>query len=92
MTGPGTAEGVTRTLLDGTRITDHRIEVPLDWSCPGGERISLYAREFSDGTRPAQETGSLPWLLFLQAAREARAAGPPGSPDGCRRPPRTSAS
>lgn len=76
MTGPGTAEGVTRTLLDGTRITDHRIEVPLDWSSPGGERISLYAREFSDGTRPAQETGSLPWLLFLQGGPGGKGSRP----------------
>lgn len=57
----------TRTLLDGTRISDHRIEVPLDWGSLDGGRISVYAREFVGAE--AASAGSpeeLPWLLFLQ--------------------------
>lgn len=40
------------------KITDHTFDVPLDHDEPGGERITLYAREVT--ADPA-----LPWLLFL---------------------------
>lgn len=68
----------TRTLLDGTRITDHRIEVPLDWGAHDGERISVYAREFVGAevasTDPAEE---IPWLLFLQGRPGGKGNRPP---------------
>ncbi|MGE5291310.1 MAG: alpha/beta fold hydrolase [Micromonosporaceae bacterium] len=59
-------------------LTDHTFSVPLDHGDPGGEHITLYAREVaaagsegagSQGTASqgtaSQGTG-LPWLLFLQ--------------------------
>jgi pimeloyl-ACP methyl ester carboxylesterase len=40
------------------RFTDHTFDLPLDHDRPGGERITVYAREVT--ADPA-----LPWLLFL---------------------------
>ena len=40
------------------RLTDHTVDVPPDHDRPGGERISVYAREVTADP-------SLPWLLFL---------------------------
>lgn len=58
-----------RLLIDGTRITGHQIEVPLDWSEPEGETISVYAREFVAAealARGENHVQGLPYLLFLQ--------------------------
>ncbi|MFC7860369.1 alpha/beta fold hydrolase [Arthrobacter koreensis] len=46
----------------GMRVVEHRFTVPLDHSRPGGEQISVFAREYSD---PAV-SGDVPWLLYLQ--------------------------
>lgn len=66
----------TRHLLDGTAITDHRIEVPLDWEDPDGERISVYAREFRGAEHTAEQAEALPWLLFLQGGPGGRGSRP----------------
>ncbi len=78
----------TRLLLDGTRIIDHRLEVPLDGSAPaernGSERITVYAREFIGAEAQAKgelHVSALPVLLFLQGGpggkgnRPARLSG-----------------
>ncbi|NUL45148.1 alpha/beta fold hydrolase [Cellulosimicrobium funkei] len=67
--------GPSTRLLDGTRITDHWFELPLDHARPEGTRIRVYAREYVSGAHldstapearaPDAEHG-LPWLLFLQ--------------------------
>ncbi|WP_300343308.1 alpha/beta fold hydrolase [Nesterenkonia sp.] len=59
----------TRLLLDGTRILDHRVHVPLDWNDPAGESISVFAREFISAEAAARgetHVAGLPFLLFLQ--------------------------
>lgn len=59
----------SRQLIDGTRITEHRVSVPLDWTEPAGERISVYAREFVSAEALAEgesHVKALPYLLFLQ--------------------------
>ncbi|NLS08557.1 alpha/beta hydrolase [Nesterenkonia sp. MY13] len=59
----------SQLLLDGTRITDHWVTVPLDWENPSGEKIQVYAREFVGPEAAAKgevHTAGLPWLLFLQ--------------------------
>jgi pimeloyl-ACP methyl ester carboxylesterase len=38
-------EVVAREAVDRMIVTGHRLEVPLDWSRPGGESISVHARE-----------------------------------------------
>lgn len=51
----------TRTLQDGTAITDHWFTLPLVHSTDDERTITVYAREYDlDGT------GSKPWLLYLQ--------------------------
>ncbi|HTJ31702.1 MAG TPA: alpha/beta fold hydrolase [Dactylosporangium sp.] len=45
----------------GTVLTDHLMEVPLDHDDPGGETITLFAREVA-----ATDGAERPWLLFLQ--------------------------
>ncbi|GAA1819180.1 alpha/beta fold hydrolase [Nesterenkonia flava] len=57
----------TRQLLDGTRITDHRLPVPLAWHRPEGEHIEIYAREIVGADAASSgDAESLPALLFLQ--------------------------
>ena len=66
----------TRHLLDGTAITEHRIEVPLDWEDPDGERISVCAREFRGGEHTPEQAEALPWLLFLQGGPGGKGSRP----------------
>ncbi|GAA1120547.1 alpha/beta fold hydrolase [Citricoccus alkalitolerans] len=67
--------GPSARLLDGTRITDHWFELPLDHARPEGTRIRVYAREYLAGAhldstgpedRAAGGEHGLPWLLYLQ--------------------------
>lgn len=90
MTGAGTRDagldrasenddGASSTLLDGTRITDHRLIVPLDHRRPSGEQLTLYAREFVAGENVKQgpeRVDSLPWLLFLQGGPGGKGSRP----------------
>jgi pimeloyl-ACP methyl ester carboxylesterase len=54
----------TRThRLPGLVLTDHEFAVPLDHDAPGGEQITVYAREV---VAPRKEDADLPWLVFFQ--------------------------
>jgi len=49
--------------LPGLVLTDHDFSVPLDHDRPGGEQITIFARE---AVAPGREDDDLPWLVFLQ--------------------------
>lgn len=57
-------------LLDGTAITDHWFELPLDHAHPAGRTITVYAREYVHadhaGSTASPGHQDLPWLLYLQ--------------------------
>ncbi|MGJ8586113.1 MAG: alpha/beta fold hydrolase [Marinosulfonomonas sp.] len=64
--------------LPGLAITDRSFSVPLDWSRPDAETISLFLREVVDPTR---KTEDLPYLVFLQGGPGGKANRPQdGSP------------
>jgi pimeloyl-ACP methyl ester carboxylesterase len=48
---------------NSTVFTDRTFAVPLDHARPGGEQITIFAREVVGA---GSESASLPWLLFLQ--------------------------
>ncbi|WP_427017704.1 alpha/beta fold hydrolase [Pseudarthrobacter sp. P1] len=60
--------------LRGMRLRDHRIQVPLDPAAPGGEQITVFAREIADAAIPA--SAELPWLLYLQGGPGGRGIRP----------------
>lgn len=47
----------------GHVLTDHAFTVPVDHDRPGGETLTVFAREV---VAPAREHDTLPWLLYLQ--------------------------
>jgi len=47
----------------GTVMTDRTFTVPLDHERPGGEQITIFAREV---VAAGSESADLPWLVFLQ--------------------------
>jgi pimeloyl-ACP methyl ester carboxylesterase len=47
----------------GTLLTERTFTVPLDHSRPGGEQITIFAREV---VAAGSESASLPWLVYLQ--------------------------
>lgn len=49
--------------LPGIRVTETRLDVPLDWNLPDGETIELLVRELVD---PDRATDDLPLLTYLQ--------------------------
>lgn len=49
--------------VPGLILTDHEFTVPLDYSRPDGEQITVFAREV---VAPDQEQADLPWLVFFQ--------------------------
>lgn len=69
----------TTYLLPGIQVTDHTVDVPLDWRRPeDGRTISVFARELVDPLRRVEE---LPILVFLQGGPGGK--GPrPVSRDG----------
>jgi pimeloyl-ACP methyl ester carboxylesterase len=69
----------TTSLLPGIHVTDHTVDVPLDWRRPDdGRTISLFARELVD---PLRRDEQLPVLVFLQGGPGGK--GPrPVSKDG----------
>lgn len=69
----------TTSLLPGIHVTDHTVDVPLDWRRPDdGRTISLFARELVD---PLRRDEALPVLVFLQGGPGGK--GPrPVSRDG----------
>jgi pimeloyl-ACP methyl ester carboxylesterase len=54
----------------GVVVTNHYFEVPLDHARPGGEQLTVFARELVALENAAKD--DLPWLLYLQ--------GGPGRP------------
>jgi pimeloyl-ACP methyl ester carboxylesterase len=54
---------ITTHRLPGLVLTDHEFTVPLDHARPGGEQITVFARE---AVAPGKEDADLPWLVFLQ--------------------------
>ncbi len=50
----------------GTVVTDHRFEVPLDHADPGGEQITVFAREVVAAENAGKPASELGWLLFFQ--------------------------
>ncbi|TLP98831.1 alpha/beta hydrolase [Nesterenkonia salmonea] len=69
----------TRQLMDSTRITEHWITVPLDWSVPDGEQIQVFAREFVGSgalSKGRLHVDALPYLLFLQGGPGGKGTRP----------------
>ncbi|WP_299165262.1 alpha/beta fold hydrolase [uncultured Arthrobacter sp.] len=58
--------------MRGVRSTPHYFSVPLDHRDPEGERISVFAREYSSTDHTDAEAAHLPWLLFLQGGPGVR--------------------
>ncbi|MEV5963471.1 alpha/beta fold hydrolase [Kribbella sp. NPDC051952] len=64
--------------IPGMHVREHEVEVPLDWSDPESEAITLFARELVD---PVRKDDDLPCLLFLQGGPGGK--GPrPAEPSG----------
>ncbi|MFN8525588.1 MAG: alpha/beta fold hydrolase [Chloroflexota bacterium] len=57
----------------GLAWRDHTLDVPLEHEIPGGEQISIYAREI---VKPGKEDARLPFLLFLQGGPGGKADRP----------------
>lgn len=49
--------------LPGLVLTDHEFPVPLDYTHPAGEQLTVFARE---AVAPSKEAATLPWLVFFQ--------------------------
>jgi proline iminopeptidase len=64
--------------MTGLVVTDHVVEVPVDWADPGRfGTIDVFAREIAD---PAHASENLPLLLFLQGGPGGMGPRPmPGS-------------
>ncbi|MDZ5078028.1 alpha/beta fold hydrolase [Nesterenkonia sp. HG001] len=68
-----------RTLLDGTRLVEHRLQVPLDHADPGAEQLQLFAREFVSAEaaeRGPEQVSRMPWLLYLQGGPGGKGVRP----------------
>lgn len=55
---------MTSYTIPGMHVREHTVEVPLDWSNPASESITVFARELVDPVR--KDDDKLPCLLFLQ--------------------------
>lgn len=66
------------TTLPDLLLTPHTFRVPLDYAQPGGEQISLFAREL---VTPDRAGDDLPWLLFLQGGPGGLTTRPTGHED-----------
>jgi pimeloyl-ACP methyl ester carboxylesterase len=67
---PPHAGGAASYRQPGVVLTDHTFSVPLDHDDPGGEHLTVYARE---AVAARQADAALPWLLFLQGGPGHRA-------------------
>jgi pimeloyl-ACP methyl ester carboxylesterase len=63
--------------IPGLVLTDHELEVPLDHAEPGGETITVFAREVAE-----PEGRDKPFLVFLQGGPGYEAPRPTGVPRG----------
>ena len=65
--------------IPGLHVTDHEVEVPLDWSSPDdGRTLTVFAREL---VAPARRHEDLPLVVFLQGGPGGKGPRPTG-PDG----------
>src|SRR5262245_12887736 len=62
--------------LPGMLLTDHFFSVPLDHANPGGESLSVYAREV---VAPRKANEKLPWLVFFQGGPGYQGPRPPAT-------------
>ncbi len=62
--------------IPGLLITEHEVSVPLDHAVPGGEQITVYARELVAARKRGR---ALPWLLYLASGPGLRAPRPTGT-------------
>ena len=67
---------LTTYTIPGIRVRDHVVPVPLDWSDPGGDTITVFARELADPVRAAED---LPCLLYLQGGPGGKGPRPTGT-------------
>ncbi len=63
--------------IPGFSVRDHALPVPLDWTHPEGEAITLFAREV---TAPGRESADLPVLVFLQGGPGGKSPRPEDGP------------
>ncbi|MCI2393835.1 alpha/beta fold hydrolase [Aliiroseovarius sediminis] len=63
--------------IPGFETRDHMVDVPLDWSRPDGDAISVFAREV---TAPGQMQDDLPVLVFLQGGPGGKSPRPNRGP------------
>jgi pimeloyl-ACP methyl ester carboxylesterase len=61
--------------LPGLLLTEHEFHVPLDHTVPGGEQITVFARE---AVSPRKRDHDLPWLLYLQGGPGCLSPRPKG--------------
>jgi hypothetical protein len=59
--------------LPGLVLTDHEFRIPLDHGRPGGEQITVFARE---AVAPGKQQAGLPWLVFLQGGPGGKSPRP----------------
>lgn len=59
--------------IPGLHIREHTVTVPLDWSEPDGETITVFAREL---VAPERRNDDLPLLVFLQGGPGGKSPRP----------------
>ncbi|HYA00598.1 MAG TPA: alpha/beta fold hydrolase [Candidatus Binatia bacterium] len=66
-------EVVSREAVDRMVLTGHRVEVPLDWSHPDGQTISVFAREVVAAEKAGE---ALPLICWYQGGPGCESAYP----------------
>ena len=61
--------------IPGLTLIDHTFSIPLAHDQPGGEQISVFAREV---TAPGRDATKLPWLVFFQGGPGGKSPRPTG--------------
>ena len=64
-------------MIPGLFVADHELEVALDHAQPGGEQITVFAREIAD-----PDGRDKPFLVFLQGGPGHESPRPTGNPRG----------
>lgn len=59
--------------MPGIHVTERTISVPLDWSCPDGEQLTVFVRELVD---PPRRRDDLPLLVYLQGGPGGKSPRP----------------
>ncbi|GAA1990778.1 alpha/beta fold hydrolase [Amycolatopsis minnesotensis] len=77
---PATNIVSTQVRTHGLALTEHEVTVPLDHADPGGELITVFAREVAD---PGDTAGTdKPYLVYLQGGPGHEAPRPTRHPSG----------